>query len=159
MKTIDVSRLDDLAASAAASERRRVHLNLHDSLEEPVQRLLIALEPGTYLRPHRHTTPPKWELFAVLRGALAVLTFDDDGVVLDRYELNAGATSVIEIPPGTWHTLLALRSSIVIEVKQGPYMPLTDKDFAAWGPAEGDAAAVALESWFREARPGQRAPR
>lgn len=159
MKTIDARRLDEMAAQAAASGRRRVHLNLHDALDEPVQRLLIALEPGTYLRPHRHATPPKWELFTLLRGALAILTFDDDAVVRDRFDLNDGAVTVIEIPPGIWHTVVALRPSVVLEVKQGPYMPLSDKDFAAWGPLEGEPAAAALEAWYRDARPGERAPR
>lgn len=159
MKIIDAARLDELMAEAAQSGRLRVHLNLHDQLDEPVQRLLIALEPGTYLRPHRHTAQAKWEMFTVLRGALSVLILDDDGTVLKRIELRSDAASVVEIVPGTWHTVLAKEPSVALEVKQGPYEPLSDKDFAAWAPLEGTEAAVALEKWFAQAEPGQRAPR
>ena len=42
------------------------------------------MQPGTYVRPHRHSTPPRWELFVVLRGALALLVFDDSGRVEER---------------------------------------------------------------------------
>ena len=51
---IDVATVDRLLASAAQSTRRRAHLLLHDSPEDSVQRLLIALHHGTYLPPHRH---------------------------------------------------------------------------------------------------------
>jgi hypothetical protein len=54
-------------------------LNVHPTLEDPVQRLFIALEPGTYIRPHRHPEPDKWELFVLINGAVDALLLDDDG--------------------------------------------------------------------------------
>src|SRR3989338_3365435 len=105
MKHIDTAALMSLCDEAVAAPRLRKNLNLHSELDGPVQRLLNAFEPGTYLRPHRHAAPPKWELFVVLTGRAAVLTFTDDGRVLERVDLDAnGGTRLVEIPDGAWHT-------------------------------------------------------
>ena len=51
-----------------------MNYNFHERLDDPVNRLLNALEPGTYLRPHRHLNPKKDEIFLLLRGRIAGLT-------------------------------------------------------------------------------------
>src|SRR3990172_7922439 len=57
---------------------------------------------------------------------------------------------------GRWELFLILRGrALLLEVKPGPYVPLTDKDFAAWAPGEGEPRAAAYEQWFRRARPGE----
>lgn len=159
MKTVTRADLAALSAQAAASTRRRQNFNLHPALDDPVQRLLNAFEPGTYIRPHRHGEPGKWELFAWLAGRAALLTFDDDGVVQERVEFDAG-TPVVEIPAGTWHTLVAIEAgTVLLEVKPGPYAPLSPAGFAPWSPPEGGEAAARLEHWCRTAPAGERAPR
>jgi cupin fold WbuC family metalloprotein len=110
-------------------------------LADPINRMLNAFEPGTYIQPHKHETPDKREVFIVLRGSLVVVFFDDFGtptdfVLLDRDKGNFA----VEIPVGAWHTVIALESgSVVYEVKDGPYFPISDKNFASWAPKEGDA--------------------
>lgn len=84
MKLIDDRLLDDLTAKAAASPRKRAHHNLHPALEDPVQRLCVAIEPGTYIRPHRHADPATWEVFIMLRGSAVFLIFDDAGTVREE---------------------------------------------------------------------------
>lgn len=159
MKRFDQSLLDTLAARAASTVRRRANHNVHPTLDAPVQRFFNALEPGTYIRPHRHRTPPRWEFFMVLRGHLALLTFDADGQVLVREELcAAGPVFGAELPVDTWHTLVALQPSILFELKEGPYHALSDKDFAAWAPAEGDADCAAFVAWYSSALPGALPP-
>jgi len=160
MKLIDADTLHSLSARAQQAPRRRANHNLHPSLDDAVQRMCNAVEPGSYVRPHCHPEANKWEFFAVLTGAAVVLTFDAQGKVTERAELHAGGpVYAVEIPPGTWHTLAALESgTVLLEVKQGPYAPLTDKDFASWAPREGEAAAVGLEAWFRSARAGEKPP-
>lgn len=60
---------------------------------------------------------------------------------------------------GTWHTLAVLEpGTVLFELKPGPYLPLADKEFAAWAPAEGAPGTEAWEAWFRRARPGERFP-
>lgn len=160
MKLFDDRLLDELVARAKASPRLRANHNAHAGLDEPVQRLFIAIEPGSYVRPHRHPGKEKWEFFLVLRGRLAALLFDARGKVLRREELAAGGPVYgFEIPPGTWHCVVALETeSVFFEVKQGPYMPLSDKDFAAWAPPAGEPGCDALCRWFSLARPGQLPP-
>jgi cupin fold WbuC family metalloprotein len=156
MTIIDSTLLDALSAEAAGLPRRRKNLNLHASLEDPIQRLCNAVEPGSYVRPHRHA-PDRWELFTALRGLIRVLTFADDGRVLNVLLLGPGCDAVLaEIPGGTWHSLVSLQpGSVFFEVKPGPYSPVGDKGFAAWAPGEGEGRAADLEAWMRTAEAGE----
>lgn len=139
MQIIDDGLLDELTAQARANPRLRKNHNLHQGYDEPCQRLLNAIEPGSYVRPHRHTMPPKPESFVAIRGRLAVLTFDDQGEILQIVPLGGpGRASVVDIPAGQWHTVLALEpGAIFFETKPGPYIPIDDKDLPPWAPEEG----------------------
>jgi cupin fold WbuC family metalloprotein len=44
---------------------------LHADHQDQVQRLLIALEPNSYVRPHLHSE--QWEMIVLLRGQLDFL--------------------------------------------------------------------------------------
>ncbi len=157
MKVITTSTLGELTAQACVAARQRVNLNLHPVLADPVQRFLNAIEPGSYVRPHRHCTPQeKWELFVILSGAAVVLQLDEAGKVLARVELDAaGEQRLVEIPAGAWHTLAALQpATVLFEVKQGPYSAMDDKDFAAWAPAEGGIGAAELARRYLTAQVG-----
>ncbi|BCR05384.1 hypothetical protein DESUT3_24530 [Desulfuromonas versatilis] len=143
MKIIDDDLIDRLVGEAQASPRLRRNFNIHDSYEDPCQRLLNAVEPGSYIRPHRHLEPPKSETFVLLRGRIALLVFSGEGAVENQIVLGAGANCA-DIPAGTWHGLIALDSgSVFFETKPGPYIPLSDKDWAPWAPAEGTPEAAA----------------
>jgi len=138
MQIIDEEMLRELQAAAQANPRRRMHRNLHRSYDEPCQRLLVAMEADSYIRPHRHLTPPKPECFLALRGRFAAVTFHDDGRVARVIPLASDAAVAVDIPPGTWHAIVALgRGGVFFETKPGPYVPLSDKDFAVWAPVEG----------------------
>ncbi|MBE0599570.1 MAG: WbuC family cupin fold metalloprotein [Desulfuromonadales bacterium] len=143
MKIIDLATLDRLSAEAQNSSRKRMNLNLHASYSEPCQRLLNAVEPDSYIRPHRHLTPLKPETFVVLRGRFAAAIFDDAGEVEQAVLLDADAGPWgVDIPAGAWHVIFALEAgSVFFETKPGPYEPISDKDWAAWAPAEGSVGA------------------
>ena len=143
MKIVDQKMLDRLSSEAAAAERLRKNLNLHDDYADPCQRLFNAVEPGTYVRPHRHLDPPRAECFTAIRGKLALLVFADDGRVEQIVLLGDGCETVaVDLPPATWHSLVSLAAgSIFFEAKPGPYAPMSDKDFAPWSPEEGSAEA------------------
>ena len=68
------SRLDELVEAAKTNARRRSNLNLHETLDDPIQRLAIAMQPDTLIRPHRHRHT--WELLLPLRGRFVVVCFD-----------------------------------------------------------------------------------
>jgi len=155
MTAIGAADLALLSAQAAASPRLRLNRNLHSQAADPVQRLLNAIEPGTYVRPHRHAEG-RWEAFALLAGACAVLEFSPEGRVTSRIDLGGGAAVVVEVAAGAWHSLVALApGTVLLEIKPGPYDAATDKDFAPWAPAEGDAGAAALVRWMEIAAVGR----
>ncbi len=159
IKTITAEMLAGLSQQARSAERRRAHLNVHDSLEAPVQRLFIAMEPGTYIRPHRHPQANKWEFFLLVEGEIDLLVFDDDGVLQQRTVLSASRARAVELQPGTWHTYVSqAEGTVVLEVKEGPYLPTPGEDFAPWAPAENSAAAGDLLAWLQQAQPGDRWP-
>ena len=156
MKIVDKKIMDRLSAEAKIAPRKRTHFNLHETLEDDIHRLCIAAEPGTYMRTHRHTD--KWELMIILRGAMTLLTFDDEGEVLERVELNAdNGTKCYELPAGVWHTFnISQPNSVMMEVKSGPYIPIPEEDSATWAPTEGEAEAEDVEFWYRTAKVGKK---
>lgn len=157
VKTITTDLLNQLNRDASTSPRLRANHNIHPQLDDPVQRFFNAMQPGTYVRPHRHTDPVRWEFFLIVSGHVSILLFDDQGRVCARHELQeAGSLRGLEIPPGQWHSLVAMQASILFELKEGPYNPLTDKDFAAWAPDESESSSKAVEAWYRRAATGQR---
>ncbi len=158
---IDCGDLSKLSELATVSPRRRRNLDLHPLWADPIQRLFNAMEPGTYVRPHRHARPDGWELMLLVHGAFSLLVFSDRGEVLERVDLNTGpGARAVEIPAFTWHALVVQRpNTCMFEVKPGPYSPLTDKDFAPWAPCEGEEPGAShLVTWFAGAQVGERAP-
>lgn len=145
MKLIDNKVLDQLSLEAAESPRLRKNLNLHDDYADPCQRLFNAMEPGTYIRPHRHMHPPKPECFMAIRGKMALIVFFEDGSIEQVVPFGCGCDVVaIDLPAGVWHSLVSLQpGSIFFETKPGPYAPLSDKDFAPWSPEEGSPDSAA----------------
>jgi len=160
MKQIDATILDSLTKQAEGSARKRAHHNLHARLDDPVQRLCVAIEPETYIRPHRHAEPATSEVFLLLRGTAALLFFDDSGVVTEQAVLSAdGPVLAAEIPPHTWHTIASLeKGTVFFEVKQGPYTQPKDTNVADWAPAEGDASAARFVDWYCHAKVGDVPP-
>ncbi|MGA7488917.1 MAG: WbuC family cupin fold metalloprotein [Xanthobacteraceae bacterium] len=145
---IDEGQLQRLLAEAAASTRRRSHLLLHEDHQDQVQRLLIGLEPDSYVRPHVHSE--QWEMLVLLRGRLDVLIFTPEAALEQRLAMSPTAP-VVQIPRGTWHGAVARCASLVMEIKPGPYRA---NEFAAWAPAEGEAGAAAFVRWAGAAKSG-----
>lgn len=144
MKTIDRQLLDETTVRAKESPRLRMNYNFHDHLEDPVNRLINAMEPSTYLRPHRHLDPPKDESFLILRGRVACFTFDNEGNILEKIILDPLAGNYgADIQAGTWHTLVVLESgSVIYEAKPGPFTPLSPEHMAPWSPEPDDSEGV-----------------
>ena len=144
--------LDEVSSRAQAVTRRRRNYNFHVAEAESSHRLLNAIEPDSYIQPHRHLEATKDETLIVMRGRLGLVFFDAKGAVIDKAMLAPEGDSVgVNIPHGVYHTLLALEpGSVFFEAKGGPYTPLTPEEKAPWAPEEGDPQAAAfLEQWRR----------
>jgi cupin fold WbuC family metalloprotein len=148
---IDTALLEEVCAEAADNPRRRRNRNFHPTDDHPAHRLLNAMQPDSYIPPHRHLDPDKDETFVVLRGLLGLLVFDDAGGVVQAVEVGAGATAIgVDIPHGTWHAAVALEADTVfLEAKAGPYLPLTAAERAPWAPAENSPQAAAYLASLR----------
>lgn len=146
VKVIDVSSFQDLTSKAQARSRLRQHLNLHTSYDEHCQRLLNAIEPDSYIRPHRHEFPSTTEVetLLVMQGSVALVVFADDGVVEFSEVFGQEFDSrIMEIGSMIWHTVIALESgTIIFEIKQGPFVESKAKYFPSWAPAEGNSEAT-----------------
>jgi len=149
MFIIDNKILDDLCQQAERSSRLRQHLNIHSSYQENCQRLLNAIQPDSYIHPHRHTVVNKQELLVAIRGSFSLITFDHHGN-FDRsisfgselYADDLCSSVAVEIPPDVWHTVLAKQeNSILLEVKDGPFISSKAKELAPWAPQDGSAEA------------------
>ncbi|MCX6231741.1 MAG: WbuC family cupin fold metalloprotein [Bacteroidetes bacterium] len=140
MIKIDSAFVEVIAENAKLSERKRASFNLHKSYDDKLQRFVNAIEPYSYVQPHKHENPDKREIFIIIKGKMLVVSFDDNGNIADHFILDAGKDKfAIEIPEKIYHSIFSLESgSIAIEIKDGPYMPSNDKIFATWAPKEGD---------------------
>ena len=124
---IDKHLLDNISAKARSSERLRMNYNLHESLDAKAQRLMNALEPGTILLIHRHRHTA--ETYILLRGNIDVIFYDDGGAECNRYNLDTTHENYgVHITKGQWHTVEVHQSSVIFEVKDGPYTPLEQCD-------------------------------
>ncbi len=151
MEIIDKTILQSLTTEAQDNDRKRKNKNYHTNVKDPIQRMLNAFEPGTYVRPHIHKNPDKREVFIVLTGTLLVIFFNDEGVIIDHVILNREkGLFAVEIKPGEWHTVTGLENgTVVYEIKDGPYNVSDDKNFASWSPEEGtNASEIQLDKWL-----------
>lgn len=146
---IDATLLDDLGLEARTLPRQRVNRNFHPSGDYPCHRLIIALEPGSYIPPHCHAEAAKDETLLVLRGRIGALIFDPEGCVTEARILDSGTGCLgLTIPHGTIHTLVALeQGSVFFEAKAGPYAAPVADERPSWAPLEqAPEAAIYLES-------------
>jgi len=147
---IDLALLRDTANEARQSPRRRKNANFHPDDAFPAHRLINAMQPGSYVRPHRHLDKSKDETIIALHGRFGYLSFDTRGNIIEAIELKpSGEILGVDIPHGTTHTILALEpDSVFFEAKAGPFIPLAADEIAAWSPQEGSEEATALwHSW------------
>lgn len=124
---LDDQLLDKVTAEAQASPRLRMNFNLHDSLDAKAQRLINVLLPGTILPIHRHRHTA--ETYVLLRGKMFVVFYDEMGAQVERFLLDPTVGNYgVQIPQGQWHTVEIIEPSAILEVKDGPYTPLTPDD-------------------------------
>ena len=154
MRLITQELLADLLTKAAADPRLRVQYRFHEH-EDPVQRMLNAIAPGSYVTPHKHEDPDKVELIAPLVGKAAMFQYDDAGEITEMHIMSPDSTVLgVDIPPRTYHNFVAITPCVVLEIIQGPYRAETHKKFAPFAPLEGSAECAGylarLETYIRE---------
>jgi cupin fold WbuC family metalloprotein len=109
--------------------------------------MIIAIEPASYLRPHRH--PGKSEAFHIIEGKVDVVVFRDDGEIAQIVSLaeKGGARPFYyRMSEPLFHTLLVGSDLLIMhEITNGPFRP-EGTAYAEFAPAEGEPAADAYQA-------------
>ena len=155
MKKVGTETFNQLKRESQQRSRLRINCNIHPDLSDPVQRMFNVIQPESYVQPHRHLGSDSWELFLLVEGEGVALSFDEQGIVVDRVHLQMDGTRMVEIPAATYHTILALApNTVFFEIKRGPYDPNRAKDFATWSVPEGHPDQLRTWRWFCQAQIG-----
>ena len=94
------------------------------------------------MQPHLHFGKEKIEKMYIIHGSFALITFDNNGVVVNIDVLEKGGRETINVPAFTWHTYVMLtKKTIVFETMDGVYSPDTWKEMASWAPSENTQGA------------------
>lgn len=154
-RSLDNGEILTLIDKARISPRLRANKNIHNYYDEPCQCLLNAIEPMSYIPPHRHMNSGRPEFLFAIRGVFVVLFFCERGTVIRNEVLTTnsikGAKFCVEISPSIWHTVVAIVSgSVLLEVKSGPYEPQAAKEIADWCPGEGSEQSSSYLDGLRE---------
>jgi len=138
MKIVTKGLLAQLSAEARQNQRLRKNYNIHPSDESRCHRLLNAIEPASYIRPHCHLDPEKDETFILISGRLGIVVFANDGEIAETVELShTSGNLVADIPHGVFHTAVSLESgTLFFEAKAGPYRQLCAGEISSWAPSE-----------------------
>lgn len=125
---IDSILLDSLTDQAKSNPRLRQNYDLRNSSNDQSQRMLNAMEPGTFLPIHRHMMTS--EILVVLRGAVRQNIYDNNGNLIEQYEVRTGTENVgFSVPIAQWHMAESLESgTVILECKDGPWAPLLEEE-------------------------------
>ncbi len=144
ISAVGPEELNTLRAAVAASPRRRARINAHPDGEDALHEMIIAIDPASYIRPHKH--PAKSEAFHIVEGEVDIVVFTDDGEIDRVVELGApgGARSFYyRMSEPFFHTLI-IRSDLLIvhEITNGPFRP-EGTMFAGFAPEDKDTEKAA----------------
>jgi hypothetical protein len=140
VQVISKELLSDLHRQAAQNSRKRVNLDLRNSSEDTSQRMLNALEVGTYVPIHRHLQTSEtviclegcldWVFYEELPNMIEGGPVHDGEKVLDetcfreisRFRVCPSAGKYgIQVPQSVWHSIEVLEPSTILEAKDGPF--------------------------------------
>lgn len=145
--TIGPADIEVLRNAVKQTPKRRARINAHPGHDDALHEMIIAIEPASYIRPHRH--PGKSEAFHIIEGDVDIVVFRDDGEIDEIVSLGEkGGTRPFyyRMSEPRFHTLI-IRSNLLIvhEITNGPFSP-EGTVYAAFAPAEGSPAGSAFQA-------------
>ncbi len=145
-----------LKAEADINFRKRTLQMLHSSHDAELHSMINVFKKGSYAAPHVHWIEKedgriikKGESFLALEGEGKIILFDNEGNVVSVIGMNAKEQTMIWIPAGVWHTVVATSSYLIVfENKTGPWKEGEDKIFHPRFPGEGEAQGSSfVKAW------------
>ncbi len=144
--------IDDGLLQARTSVRQR-HAKVLHATGADFNRVFNFILQDSYMQPHLHPGAEKIERIALVEGKMAVIFFDDGGVIKEVVALEKGKQEFVDVPAFAWHTYVMLTGRVIsYETMMGVYDPGTWKEPAKWAPVEGTPRSVAyLKTLKKEA--------
>lgn len=142
-RTLDQAAVDVTGAAAKASARGLSRVCVHDP-EDTLHEMLIVLESGRYIRPHKNAISTK--SFHMLEGVMDVLCFSEEGefrCATRIGDLTSSHPFAIRLGKGVFNCVIVRSErAVYLETLNGA-APV----WASWAPAPDDpeAESYALE--------------
>jgi cupin fold WbuC family metalloprotein len=141
--TVGAADIETVRNAVAKTPKRRARINAHPGRDDDLHEMIIAIEPGSYIRPHKH--PGKSEAFHIIEGAVDIVVFTETGDIDQIVSLAAKggeAPFYYRMSKPHFHTLI-IRSELLVvhEITNGPFRP-EGTVFATFAPEEGDVTAA-----------------
>lgn len=135
--------LEKLGKESKKAPRKRIRLNIHQDLDDPIHEMFIIHTKDTYIRPHKHLL--KNESLHIIAGEADIIFFDEKGGIINVIQMadyNSGRDFYYKLSKPWYHTLI-VKSDILLfcETTNGPYRK-SDTILAPWSPEEKDSLAV-----------------
>lgn len=131
--SINHAWIDRLAKDAQLAQNHMGRLLMHNSPDDAVQEMLIALARNCAVKPNR--SKGKSESLQVLRGDLTLVVYSDDGEETDRISMSAHDEKLpflYRFNSTPWHTMIPISDVVVVhEVLQGPFVKSNEEE-PAW---------------------------
>jgi len=140
--------IEQLKTVALQSPLRRSRLCLHQSEDDTLHEMIIAVARDCLFPPHRHIT--KVESYHMIHGRMVLIIFDDHGGPLRAMVLTPpvqGGVTCYRLGKPLFHAILPLDDVVVFhEVTNGPFKR-GEAILADWAPtAHGELCAFLAES-------------
>lgn len=134
ISVVDGSIIDLLKSMAQDSSKKRSRACMGNT-DSPVQEMVIVLQEGSYVRPHKHPKH-KAESYHIVEGELLVKIFTEEGSLYREIKLNK-KTPFYRLKGGWYHQPVSLTPVCVYhEVYAGPYNKDVDVLYAPWADEE-----------------------
>ena len=158
---IGPEEIELLRKAVRLTSKRRARINAHPGHDDALHEMIVAIEPASYIRPHKH--PGKSEAFHIIEGEVDVVVFGDNGAIdeiVSLGEKGGHRPFYYRMSAARFHTLV-IRSELLIvhEITNGPFSP-DAAVYADFAPREGDPATAAFQakliervSAFQESHP------
>lgn len=135
--------LEKIIQNSQSSPRGRAPNPLNPDEYPGPQCLINAIQPSSYVVPHRHEDE---EIWLHIQGRVVIGLFNEEGEPTEKIELAYDKTLYFVAPGDIYHSVFAIEpDSVFFNVSQGPFNPNAPKDFAKWAPRENAERSLITE--------------
>ncbi len=133
ISTIGNEDIEVLRQAVRKTPKGRARINAHPGSDDELHEMIIAIEPGSYIRPHKH--PGNIVVFSEAGNIERIVSLAAKGGRHPFY---------YRMSTPHFHTLI-IRSDLLVvhEITNGPFLP-TGTIYAAFAPEEDDSAKAAV---------------